>query len=54
MTAEAIVVTSWSDLDAKKDQIPGKIVVYNAPWVKYAVTKEYRTNGASRAGKFFS
>jgi carboxypeptidase Q len=44
-------VTSWSDLDEKKDQVPGKIVVFNAPWVNYGTTVDYRVNGASRACK---
>jgi hypothetical protein len=32
LIAEAIVVNDWDDLDAKKDLVKGKIVVYNVPW----------------------
>lgn len=41
--AEAIVVTSFDDLESKKDQVAGKIVVYAVPWVSYGTTVSYRS-----------
>ena len=26
------MVRSWDELDAKKDEVKGKIVIYNQPW----------------------
>jgi carboxypeptidase Q len=33
--AEVIVVRNFSELDAMKDQVKGKIVCYNAAWTRY-------------------
>jgi carboxypeptidase Q len=33
--AEVIVVRNFSELDAMKDQVKGKIVCYNAAWTGY-------------------
>jgi carboxypeptidase Q len=38
VTAEALVVTSFDDLEANKDQVAGKIVVFAVPWVDYDTT----------------
>lgn len=35
ITAECIVVTSFKELEDKKDQVPGKIVVYAVDWLGY-------------------
>lgn len=35
-----------------KDQVKGKIVVYNEDWVNYGTTVAYRVSGASRAAKY--
>ena len=51
-TAEAIVVTSWADLYAKRHQVQGKIVVYAVPWRGYDITASYRSRGASMAAHF--
>jgi carboxypeptidase Q len=50
--AEAIVVQSFDELEAKKDQIKGKIVVYNQGWTTYFDTVAYRSTGADRAAKY--
>lgn len=50
--ANAIVVRNWDELDAVKDQVKGKIVVYNEDWVNYGTTVDYRVNGASRAARY--
>ena len=47
--ADAIVVRNWDELNAKKDQVKGKIVVYNQGWTNYYDTVEYRVLGAERA-----
>lgn len=50
--AEAVVVTSWDDLDAKQDLVKGRIVVYNQPWTTYGESVQYRSEGADRASKY--
>src|SRR5690349_7154689 len=47
ITAEAVVVRSFEELDRLGEQVRGKIVVYNAPYVNYGATVEYRLRGAS-------
>ncbi|XP_031838226.1 carboxypeptidase Q-like isoform X2 [Nomia melanderi] len=52
ITAEAIVVNSFKELELRKDEVPGKIVVYNQKYISYGVTVEYRSSGASKAAKY--
>jgi len=53
ITAEVIVVDSFHQLKTKgKDQIKGKIVVFNEKFVSYGETVQYRGKGASEAAKF--
>ncbi|XP_017879452.1 carboxypeptidase Q-like [Ceratina calcarata] len=52
ITAEAIVVDSFEELDKKKNEVPGKIVVYNEKYESYGKTVEYRTRGATVASKY--
>lgn len=52
MHANAIVVKSFDELESLKDQVKGKIVVYNEDWVNYGTTVQYRVNGASQAAKY--
>ena len=40
---------NWDELEQKKDQVKGKIVVYNQGWTNYYDTVEYRVFGAERA-----
>ena len=47
--AEAVVVRSFDDLDARGTALKGRIVVYNVPWTNYGDTVRYRSSGASRA-----
>ncbi|XP_024391998.1 uncharacterized protein [Physcomitrium patens] len=49
LRAEAIVVSSFVELDRQKENIRGKIVVYNQEFVSYSETVVYRGYGASRA-----
>lgn len=50
--AEAIVVSNYSELESRKAEVKGKIVVYNAVWTNYGQTVAYRSSGASRASEY--
>lgn len=60
VTAPVIRVNSFDDLEAKKDQLKGKIVFYNVPFEEtfiqtfeaYRKNVIYRAIGASRAAKY--
>lgn len=52
ITAEAVVVRSFDELDALGEKVRGKVVVYNAPFTTYGQTVAYRGSGASRAAKY--
>ena len=52
ITAEAIVVRDFAELDRLGEKVRGKIVVYNAPYTDYGVTVAYRWSGASRAARY--
>lgn len=60
VTAEVLEVASFDDLEAKKDQVKGKIVFYNVhfnpTYIKtfhaYGDAVKYRGQGASRAAKY--
>lgn len=52
ITAEAVVVRSFEQLDKLSDQLRGKIVVYNVPFTNYGATVRYRSSGASRAARY--
>lgn len=51
ITADAVVVRSFDELDAMAERVRGKIVVYNAPFTNYGENVRYRLSGASRAAK---
>ena len=51
ITAAAIVVRNFEDLDKSGEQVRGKIVVYNVPFTNYGAAVQYRGNGASRAAQ---
>ena len=52
ITAEAVVVRSFDELDALGERARGKIVVYNVPFTTYGATVQYRGAGASRAARY--
>jgi carboxypeptidase Q len=52
ITAEAIVVRNFFELDRLGEKVRGKIVVYNAAFTDYEATVTYRWMGASRAARF--
>ncbi|XP_012867899.1 PREDICTED: carboxypeptidase Q [Dipodomys ordii] len=51
ITAEVLVVTSFDELQRRSPEAKGKIVVFNQPFVSYAITVQYRTHGAVEAAK---
>ena len=51
ITAEVLVVRSFEELEARKDEAKGKIVVYNEEWVNYETTVAYRVFGPSIVAK---
>jgi carboxypeptidase Q len=52
ITAEAVVVRSFDELEALGERVRGKVVVYNVPFTGYGQTVPYRGVGASRAAKY--
>ena len=51
ITADVLVVSSFSELTAKASQAAGKIVLYDAPFTSYGETVQYRARGAVAAAK---
>jgi carboxypeptidase Q len=49
--AEALVVGSFDELEAKAAKASGRIVVFNVPFTNYGQTVMYRSAGPSRAAK---
>jgi carboxypeptidase Q len=49
--AEVLVVGSFDELEARKDEVAGKIVLLNAPFTSYGKTVTYRVTGAVAAAK---
>ena len=52
VTAEAVVVHSFDELDKLGESLRGRIVVYNVPFTNYGATVQYRAIGPSRAGRY--
>ena len=52
ITADAVVVRNFEELDALGERVRGKIVVYNVPFTTYGPTVRYRGAGASRAARW--
>lgn len=52
ISAEAVVVRNFGELDRLGEQVRGKIVVYNVPFTNYGATVIYRLQGASRAARY--
>src|SRR5207253_3641279 len=47
--AELLVVHSYEELDAARDRVKGRIVLFNVPFTTYSETVQFRGAGASRA-----
>ncbi len=52
ISADAIVVRNFAELDRLGEKVRGKIVVYNVPFTSYGATVAYRLQGASRAASY--
>jgi carboxypeptidase Q len=52
ITADAVVVRNFDELDSLGERVRGKIVVYNSPFTSYGETVRYRSAGASRAARY--
>jgi len=51
ITAEVLVVSSFADLEQRKAEARGKIVLFDAPVTDYGVTGQYRRTGAIAGAK---
>lgn len=51
ITADAVVVSSFDELERMGAKVKGKLVVYNVPYEGYGRTVMYRVMGPSRAAK---
>jgi carboxypeptidase Q len=51
ITADVIVVSSFTDLETKAAQANGKIVLFDVPFTSYGETVQYRSRGAIAAAK---
>jgi carboxypeptidase Q len=51
ITSEVIVVNSFEDLEGRKSEAKGKIVLFNVPFSSYGKTVQYRSGGAIAASK---
>jgi carboxypeptidase Q len=47
--ADLIVVRSFEELEAARDRVKGRIVLFNVPFTTYGETVRFRTSGPSRA-----
>jgi carboxypeptidase Q len=47
--AEIVIVHSFEELDAARDRVKGRIVVFNVPFTTYGETVQFRAAGPSRA-----
>lgn len=52
LKAPVMVVESYDELEMRKDEVKGKIVVYNYPYEGYGKGVQYRFYGAIRAAKY--
>lgn len=50
--SEVLVVDNFKELESRSSEINGKIVLFNAPFVTYGETVNYRYSGASEAAKY--
>ncbi len=51
ITAEALVVSSFEELEARAGEAAGRIVVWDVPFTSYGQTVQYRTSGAVAAAR---
>lgn len=49
ITAPALVVGSFDELEERAVEVAGKVVIYDVPFTSYGETVQYRSKGATRA-----
>jgi carboxypeptidase Q len=49
--ADALVVSTFAELESRAGDARGRIVVFNAPYTNYGETVQYRSSGPSRAAQ---
>lgn len=49
LEAEVVAVRDWEELEARADEVAGRIVVFDPPWRSYGFNVDYRVNAAGRA-----
>lgn len=52
ITAPVIVFRTFAELEKRRNEIPGKIVVYNQDFINYGQAVEYRWSGAVAAARY--
>ncbi|KAI5061054.1 hypothetical protein GOP47_0023559 [Adiantum capillus-veneris] len=52
LIARVLVVSSFDELETRKNEVKGRIVVYNEIFEGYSTTIKYRLTGAQRAEKY--
>jgi carboxypeptidase Q len=48
---DVIVIGSFEELEARSDDMKGRIVLFNVPYTNYGQTVQYRTTGPARAAR---
>jgi carboxypeptidase Q len=51
ITAPVLVVSSFEELERRKGEAQGKIVLFDAPFTNYGDSRHYRTDGATAAAR---
>jgi carboxypeptidase Q len=51
ITGQVLVITDFDELEKRKSEATGKIVVFNQPFYDYAQSVQYRTYGAIKAAQ---
>jgi carboxypeptidase Q len=51
ITARVLVVSTFDELERRKAEAKGRIVLFDAPFTTYPETRHYRTDGAAAAAK---
>ncbi|HPF36826.1 MAG TPA: M20/M25/M40 family metallo-hydrolase [Candidatus Krumholzibacteria bacterium] len=51
LEADVLVVESFEELEARRAEAAGRIVLFNMPWEGYGKTVQYRTKGADAAAR---
>lgn len=51
ITARVLVVSSFDELDRRRAEARGRIVLFDAPFTDYGETRRYRTDGAVAAAR---